>query len=204
METAEHIRINGAGTYRQDIQSKSVHVAGHGRFEGSISTDSFKSSGSCHVKGHCSAKQLSSAGHGHFHSISAERIDCSGSFRADQSVDTQSFSAKGSVIIGDTLTAGDVNIRSQGVTSSIKHLIAEGTIEIGIERRAFLNLFSLGNKKVVCSSIKGRKVEVSYVEANLIIGEDIRIGPKCKIGEVRYSKQLDIDPSSVVERTVQI
>ncbi|WP_028594319.1 hypothetical protein [Paenibacillus assamensis] len=204
METTEHIRINGAGTYRQDIQSKSVHVAGHGRFEGSISTESFKSSGSCHVKGHCSTNQLSSKGHGHFHSITADRIECSGSFQADQSVNSQSFSAKGLVIIGDTLTSGDVHIRFQGGTSSIKHLIGGGTIDIGREKLFFLNLLSLGRKKLVCSSLTGCRIKINHVEAELLIGEDIRIGPNCKIGEVRYSNQLDIDPSSVVERTVQI
>lgn len=204
METAEHIRINGAGTYRHDIQAKSVHTAGHGRFEGSISTESFKSSGSCYVKGHCSTKQMSSNGHGHFHSITADRIDCSGSFRADQSVTTQSFHAKGIVMIGNTLTSRDVHIRFQGGTSSIKHLITKETIDIRMERRLFLNLLSFGKKKVVCSSLEGRRVEIDHVEADLIIGEDIQIGPNCKIGEVRYSKQLDIDPSSVIERAVQI
>ncbi|MBD8500915.1 hypothetical protein [Paenibacillus arenosi] len=204
METAEHIRINGAGTYRQDIQSKSVHIAGHGRFEGSISTESFKSSGSCHVKGHCSTKQMSSNGHGHFNSITADRIDCSGSFKADQSVNSQSFSAKGFVMIGDTLTSGDVHIRFQGGTPSIKHLIAGETIDIGREKLFFLNLLSLGRKKLMCSSLTGRRIKIDHVEADLIVGEDIRIGPNCKIGEVRYTNQLAIDPSSVVERTVQI
>ncbi|UVI28419.1 hypothetical protein [Paenibacillus spongiae] len=202
-ETADLIKVNGVGTYQSDVQAQKVRIAGHGRFEGGIRTDCFKSSGSCRVKGHMAAAQMSSIGHGHFNSIIADRIQSTGSFLANESVNAESFLAKGIVTIGDTLTAGEVRIRLLGLTS-IQHIVAERTVDIRADRLSILSWLHLGRRRGRCSSLKGRWIEVNHLEAQLIVGEEIRIGAGCTIEEVRYSNNLVIDPDSRVERIVKI
>lgn len=202
-KAADDIRINGSGVYRDDVQAETVHIAGHGRFEGDLVAGSFKSSGSCRVKGHCSVLQMSIVGHGHFHSVSAEQIDSAGSFQADESVNAETFHAKGIVTIGDTLKAGEVRIELQGA-AVIKHIHAERSIGLHADRLSVVNWLQLRRRKAVCGSLNSPRIEVNHLEAELLVGEEIRIGPGCKIGEVRYSRTLVVDPRSVVERTVHI
>lgn len=202
-EAAQDIRINGSGVYRDDVQAETVRIAGHGRFEGNLAAGSFKSSGSCRVKGLCSARRMSNIGHAHFRSVTAGHIYTAGSFQADESVEADTFHAKGIITIGDTLKAGEIRIELQGA-AAIKRIYAERSIDLRADRLSVMNWLQFWRRKAICDSLESPRIEVSHLEAELVAGEEIRIGAGCIIGEVRYSKTLVVDPRSVVKRTVHI
>ncbi|TVX98637.1 hypothetical protein [Cohnella terricola] len=197
------IRINGIGTYIEDVYSKAIRVVGHGQFKGMIQTCSFKNNGSCSVKSDCIAKDFSNIGHGHFHSITAEHIYSAGSIHVDTSVSVETFHANGLIHIEDTLSAKEVRIKFH-YKSFFRHIIAKKNIEICSDRLSFANLIRLGRRNGKCTSLKGRHIVIEHLDADLVIGEDIIIGPGCKIREVQYSKSLSVNPRSLVQHTVQI
>jgi len=200
---SEHIRINGSKNYVKDVQAKTIRIVGHGRFKGMVQANSFKNNGSCRVESDCMTKDFSNVGHGHFYSITAEQFYSSGSILVDTSVHVDTFHASGLIQIADKLTAEEVLIKLH-YKSFIKHILANKDIEIRSNRLSLVNLLRLGRKNGGCSTIQGRHITIEYLDADLVIGEEVVIGAGCKIREVQYSKSLNISSRSVVKHTVKI
>jgi len=202
-EVNEHIRINGTRNYTKDVQANTIRIVGHGKFKGIVQANSFKSNGSCKVESDCIAKDFSNIGHGHFHSIKAEQCYTTGSLLVDTSVNVDTFHASGLIQIADNLTAEEVMIKLH-YKSSIGHIIANKNIEIRSNRLSLVNLLRLGRKNGKCSTIQGRQITIEYLDADLVIGEEVMIGAGCKIREVQYSKSLNVSSRSVVKHSVKI
>jgi|GEM_PF-3977369 len=202
-EAASQLHINGSRTFAGDVRAQSIGIAGQGRFRGEVRADKFSSFGSCIVESSCTVQQLACAGHGRFHSVAAERISATGSFRANTTVKAELFHAKGIIHIGDSLTADEVQLALKG-KSFIRNLTVKGKLEIRADRLSILNLLRLRKRILICTVVNGANMDIEHVEAELVVGDEIRIGAGCAIREVRYTKSLSISPNAVVKHAVQI
>lgn len=193
----DEITIKGFSKYQRDLNVKSINIIGSGQFDGRIFTESFENYGTTKVKNVCEAKKITNLGHCGFQSIECKNIYSSGSLYVDQSIVTEEFHSKGAVHIKNALTAQNVLINITA-PSHIGKIIGSKTVKIATHSLSNFNILYLNRKKLVCNSIEGTHIKVKHTEADIIIGEEIDIGPGCYIKEVRYSKKLKINSNSKV------
>lgn len=58
--------------------------------------------------------------------------------------------------------------------------------------------------KLTTDVLEGTVVNISSINAKIVRGSDVRIGPCCNIGEVEYSGKLEVDERAVVGKQTKI
>ncbi len=196
MKTAGSCKVEG------NIRAESIECAGSSKIEGNIDSKEAKFAGSTAIEGNLNSEKISLAGSVkidgdviciHFKSggstkiegaIAAdERVECGGVLRA-ASLKTGTFSGRGAVNIEETVVAKDFSLAMSG-TSSMKKLMAE-TIDIQPEgaKKGLSRLFERGGSLKI-EHIHGTTIYLENVIADYVDGQEVGIGPGCKIGTLK-------------------
>ncbi|TDM11965.1 hypothetical protein [Macrococcus lamae] len=125
-------------------------------------------------------------------SLRAESLQSKGSISTGV-VDTTTFQSTGTLNI-DELNADDLHIKV-GPDSSIKFINANN-ISIKAMREGLI--FKDDDAKLVVEEIEGSDVYVENVIADLVRGDQVRIGRNCIIKVVEYTDTYHLDESSEV------
>lgn len=171
---AEIARVAGSCTFEGDVTVEELHCSGSARIAGRLRAESVESSGSLQVEG----------------DIEAEEISSSGSLQVRGKVATESFRSSGAVRIDGGLKAEEVNI-DLGGSSKIPTIEAEQ-----IRVRATGGFFRLRGD-LTSERIEGEEVELEATTAALVKGDEVRIGPHCRI-DVVEARDLVVHQSSEV------
>ncbi|MBS3678861.1 hypothetical protein KGF86_01395 [Ornithinibacillus massiliensis] len=186
------IRINGAVTFQQELESESLFILGSATF-----------------LSHTTVGKLNSKGVSTFHSLHADEItnigsltlnegtamtiQSSGVLSVKQAITTDHFMAKG-VVRAAIVRSNYVSI---ALTSKSKIETLQGKyIEVGLEKRGW----SFHKKQLICSAIVGEDVKLHSTIANSIKGRTIQIGPNCHIRHMSYADSYTLHPTSKVEQ----
>lgn len=192
----KNMTISGSKVFQETLHARSLRILGHGKFNNGIIAERLTSYGSCYVLGACQVQQMSCHGHSSIQHVQARNIVVSGSFAAD-GVNTDLFEAKGKVSITGALQASRVIIWQHG-RASVEDIYAEQSITIKNDRTSLLSWLSLGGKLGRFGSLRGRKIEVNDVQAEVIAGEHVTIGANCHVDKVIYSQKLTASPRAVI------
>jgi len=171
---AEVARIAGACNFEGDVQVEEFRSAGSVRIAGTLKAETVEASGSLQVDG----------------SIEAEEVSSSGSLQVKGAVGAESFRSSGSVRIDGGLKAEDVEI-DLGGTSKIPTIEGES-----IQVKATGGFFRVRGD-LTADRIEGVDVELEATTATSVKGEDVTIGPHCKI-DVVEARELTVHQSSEV------
>lgn len=186
------IRINGAVTCQQELESESLFILGSATFQS-----------------HTTVGKLNSKGVSTFHSLHADEItnigsltltegtamtiQSSGMLSVKQAITADHFVAKG-VVKAAIVKSNYVSIALTG-KSKIETLQGKH-IEVDLEKRGW----SIHKKQLICSAIVGEDVKLHSTIANSIKGRTIQIGPNCHIRHMSYADSYTLHPTSKVEQ----
>jgi cytoskeletal protein CcmA (bactofilin family) len=171
---AEVARVAGSCVFEGDVHVQDFHSAGSARIGGNLKADEIEASGSLQVEG----------------SVEGEEISSSGSLSVKGSVTAEEFQASGSVRIDGGLKAEEVQI-DLGGTSKISTIEAEE-----IQVKATGGFFRVRGD-LTAERIEGEEIDLEATTAAFVKGEEVRIGPHCRI-DVVEAKELVVHQSSEV------
>ncbi len=186
----------GSGRIQGPLECETVKVSGSCDFDGDVQCVDFRSSGSSRIAGSLRAGDVDVSGALEVgKDLKAADIASSGSLRVDGSIDGQDFRSAGSVQIRGELRASDVDIELGG-TSRI------GTIQGQDIRVRVSGSFLRSRGDLSVDRIVGQDVELIRTTASYVEGQDVRIGPHCRIDTVVARDLVVHESAEVKERRV--
>ncbi|MCK4456109.1 MAG: hypothetical protein KAW39_00035 [Thermoplasmata archaeon] len=168
----DKLKNSGALSVGGSVNAKEIESSGSLKVQGDVETDSFMNSGACKV-----AKNLTSKGD----------IVQSGMLRVGRDIAAKNYQSTGSFRVGGMIKAEKVDIE---ITSDSRATHLEAP-EINIKGSAAMG-------KLRCETIKGRKIHLEVTDADLVEGDDVEIGPRCRIGKV-VAKTLKAHETAKIE-----
>ncbi len=106
----------------------------------------------------------------------------------------ESIKLNGQLTIAGMLSAEHMTLKIMG-PSEVKEM---GGSIISVKSGRMNDLFT-GSKSILKAQIiKGDDIELENTEAEIVRGDQIKIGPGCRIGTVEYRSSLQVHPQSEV------
>lgn len=181
----------GSAKVQGSLIAEVARVAGSCIFEGDVQVEEFRSAGSVRIAGNLKAEEVETSGSLQVDGgIEAEQITTSGSLQVKGAVKAEEFRAGGSVRIDGGLKAEEIDI-DLGGTSNIPTIEGE---EIRV--KATGGFFRVRGE-LTAERIEGSEVELEATTAAHVKGEEVTIGPHCKI-DVVEARELTVHQSSDV------
>ncbi len=190
----QEFKCAGSGRVRGNLEAQEAHVAGSCVFEGDVHVGEFRSSGSSQVSGSLTAEEVEASGSLQVaKDVQAQEVVTSGSLSVGGEVTTTEFRSSGAVRIAGGLRAQEVVI-DLGGTCSIR------SIEAAEIRVKATGAFSRLRGDLTSERIQGHEVALEGTSAALVVGEEVRIGPHCRIDVVEARDLVVHESSEVKER----
>lgn len=186
----------GSARVRGNLEADSARVAGACDFDGDVQVDEFRSSGSSRVAGSLRADDVESSGSLQVDKdVAADNVAASGSLQVGGQVQCDTFHSSGSVRIQGGLKADDVSIELGG-SSVVKSIEAD---DISVRRTGgFLRV----RGELTAERIVGDDVYLEGTTAAYVKGDDVHVGPHCRIDVVEAHDLVVHESSEVKERRV--
>jgi len=206
----EAIRIAGSGVVTgQPVRTREFKAAGSARVRGDLETEVAKVAGSCAFEGNVQAEEFRSSGSSRIAgSLKAEQVESSGSLRIDKDLDAEEVLASGSLQVGGTVHAeefhssGAVHVGGELVAEEV-HLELGGSSSIPAIRAKEVHVRSTGGFLRSRGDLKADRIEAKEVwlegtTAQYVKGDEVTIGPHCRI-DVAEAHELVVHESSEVK-----
>ena len=179
---SKEFKISGATKIGGDLHSKEAKISGSCKIGGDVETEEFHSSGVCKIGGNLN---------------SSSSVTLSGILNVGSDVETETFKCSGRFEIDDRLRAKDVKIGLNG-HSKVKEIHCDA-IEVrgGAQGAFFPTSLSWGGKLEV-KKIHAHEVYLENTTADIVKGNNVRIGPNCNIDTVE-SKTLSVHETSKIK-----
>lgn len=189
----EELNIRGAVALHQEVHLRKISTHGHSSFHSLVKAEILRNTGACTIKGFCDIKELSNAGQLKIHHGNITKVNSSGKLTVEQTLQAQQFDGIG-VVKAKELQSGQFYLKLSG-RSDIEQLTAD---EIRIEKdKLSISLFT--NKKLVSKNIKGKHIQLSYTDAEIVNGDVVIIGDHCTIHTLYYRESYSISPKAKVQ-----
>lgn len=181
----------GSAKVQGSLIAEVARIAGACNFEGDVEVEEFRSAGSVRIAGGLKGENVEASGALQVDgSIHAEDLSSSGSLQVKGSVAAENFHSSGSVRIDDGLKAENVSI-DLGGRSEIRTIQGES-----IHVKATGGFFRVRGD-LTADRIEGENVDLEATTAAFVKGENVTIGPHCKI-DVVEAHHLSVHQSSEV------
>jgi cytoskeletal protein CcmA (bactofilin family) len=211
------IKISGSGEIAGDVKANEFHCSGSCEVKGGLNTKLLDASGSFRVDGAIVADQIQSTGllkaggkidahtldaSGLFYadSLNGNTVTSSGSLKVTKDVAVKSFESSGGVEIGGKLSADRVaiSIFGQSRVAQIKGKDVEVKLATKIGAAMEVMQYFAGEPRLKTDKIEGDAVTLENVDAKLVVGRKVKIGPNCIIDAVEYQDTISVDSTAKV------
>ncbi|HKW42564.1 MAG TPA: polymer-forming cytoskeletal protein [Thermoplasmata archaeon] len=211
----ESIKIVGSGSVSGNpVRTREFKAAGSAKVQGSLEAEVARVAGSCSFEGDVTVEEFRCAGSARIAGrLKAEEIEASGSLQVEGDVEGEEFSSSGSLQVRGKVVAEE--FRSSGAVRIDGGLKAEEvTIDLGgsskistieaeeIRVKATGGFFRLRGD-LTAERIEGEEVELEATNAAFVKGDEVRIGPHCRIDVVEARDLVVHQSSEVRERRAQ-
>ncbi|MDQ0218369.1 polymer-forming cytoskeletal protein [Peribacillus cavernae] len=195
---------NGTGFVNGNLYSKNAKVSGKGKFFGKITSNSLKVEGRAMVDGDISARNFRVSGSASINGcVKSEDMKVHGRLTVDKDCEADVFKAECQFTIGGLLNVDLVDVKIYGECHAQE--IGGQTIKIKQKSSLFAQLFKpLFQTMLETELIEGDHIELENTAAKVVRGNDVTIGPNCKIGLVEYTETLTQDKKSIIEESRKI
>ena len=193
----EQLNIRGAVALHQEVHLKKVSTHGHSSFYCSVTAQVFNSSGSCTLKDYCEIEELTNAGNIQIRNGCVHKINSSGKFIIEEKLQSRRFDAIG-VVKAEEIVANHFQLKLSG-ESEISKLLADNVV-IEKDRVTLLPLFK---KRLSCHTIKGKQLQLSYTDAQIVDGEVVIVGENCLIETLYYTDDYTIASNAKVYHIIR-
>ncbi len=184
----------GSGRVKGDLEAREAKVAGACAFEGNVSAREFHSAGSSKVSGRLVGSEVHANGSLSVGGdLTAQEVHARGGLSVGGKVQADEFYLAGGAKIGGPLEAKEVSIELDGEVTvpSIR------ATEIEVRRPRG---FSVGRNNLYADRIEGDSVYLVCTIANVVVGDEVRIGPHCRVGVVEARDLMVHESAEVKER----
>ncbi len=203
------VKIAGSGVVTGNpLRTREFKSAGSGRVEGDLEADIAKSAGSCVFEGNVTAHEFHTAGSARVAgALRSPEIHASGSLSVGGDIEGREVHIRGSADVGGRTTAQEFKLAGGGrfggpieseeidieLSGDVRVPALLGT-EISVQRPSG---FFRGRCALTADTIEAREVAVECATASRVSGEEVNIGPHCRI-DVVEAQELRIHESSEV------
>lgn len=172
--TYDNIKVSGTASVSSDIVANTVKVSGIATFENNLKTSDLKVSGLVKVNGN----------------MMFTNATISGLVQVRGKVEGEVLKADGGISVSQ-----DINVEKM-----------EATIGKGSFNNIYGNDIKIDSKKhlIICKEIEATNIDVTYLKADRISGNNVVIGPNCDIGIVEYSEKLSINIYAKIRKVVKL
>jgi len=194
--------ISGSGNVEGDLRcTGKVKVSGNGKIKGNLDAAEVAVSGNGNIDGTLRCDNCSASGNISANSFATNTLHISGMCTSDGDVAAEDAVVRGGLSVGGLINTEKLDVMFDFDSSA--NAIGGSFIKIrrkGAVAGLFVRLFGMLKNAMfhVNTSIEGDVIDIEYVEAESVIGRDVKIGPGCKIGCVIYGETISIDNSATV------
>ena len=155
------------------------------------------STGSCTLKDYCEIDELTNAGNIKISDGCVQKINSSGKLMIEGKLQSERFEALGIVKAAELVT-NHFHLKLSG-ESKIDRLLAENVV---IEKDK-VSLIPLFKKRLICHTISGKQLKLSYTSAAIVEGEVVIVGENCLIERLYYTDEYSIASNAVVHHIIR-
>ena len=205
-----NVKIVGSGAVSGNpVRAHEFKSAGSGRVTGDLEADVARAAGSCVFEGSVKAREFHTAGSARVHgNLRGQEVHSSGALSVGGDLEGQEVHVRGSMSVGGRTTAEEFKLSGGGkfggplearevdieLGGDVSVPAIHGT-EVNVRRPAG---FFRGRCELRADRIAAHEVNLECTVANFVIGEEVVIGPHCRIGTVE-SRELTVHESSEVK-----
>lgn len=210
---ANEIKISGSGRVDGDVRTERMTISGTAKITGSVHSEHLINNGSLSIEEDVQVFQLSNRGTVAFHeSVKASKLHSRGALSVAEDLDVEFFHSIGAFKVKETLTAKKAIIEISGKCYAEKIRVEEIDVNLS-SYNGFLGLMQWVNKlftgksgwnRLETESIDGTKIHVDHVNAKVIRGDEVIIGPNSSVDLVEYRTSVKIDPKAHVKQQVRL
>jgi cytoskeletal protein CcmA (bactofilin family) len=136
--------------------------------------------------------------------IRGDTMEAEGFLRISGGIECERVELKGKIQVSGLLNANQVTIAFDE-NSEIEEIGGEHiNIRHEAKRRRWFILRMPRDVTLKADSIEGNRISIEYTHANVVRGEHVVIGPKCRIDRVEYVNSLKVSPDAVVGQQEKI
>ena len=206
----ENIQVEGVATCKGDITAKSVRIDGTFKSEGGVNTGELFCEGTAEFDGTiCSGKTEIEGTFKSKGDMSGERLSCDGMADISGNIFVRQIEVDGFLHARDGDKIEAERIECDGAIHTEGQISADVVIANGIikakeivgdnitllsKMNAFVKLFI--KKLSVVELIEATNITLDGINAKMVNGENIVIGPKCRIDAIDCTGTLQLDPSA--------
>lgn len=184
------VSIAGVGVFRGDVDADLVKCQGVGKSHGAIACRKLE------IQGLFNAASQ----------IRAEEAEIMGLLKSKSDLSAERINVKGALVVDGILNAGSLDIQFQcfGKLKEVRaHTVNIRPMTISIKNRGgqFLDnlMISFTGQGFRMDVVEGSEIYLENVQANVVRGENIVIGPNCVIELLEYSKKARVHDSARVD-----
>lgn len=200
-----NVRIVGESELLGRTECRSLTCTGTTRVEGDLEAGHVKLTGELTVNGSMSAVRAAMTGQANVSgNCRGEQFKLMGELRVAGNFEFESCKLTGAIRVEGLLSAERLEIRLHGHSHAAE--IGGGTVTIKPPRlQAIKRLFLAGrNQAMDADTIEGDHLDLEYTTAKVVRGNQVRIGPGCKIGRVEYRHALTRGKGAQIGTEVKI
>ena len=197
---ADEIEIAGSANLKGSVKAQKLSVAGSCRIKGDVEVGVIKSAGSFNAGGDVVADSVEVAGsHRVGGSLRAGVIKIGGSCQVENDVEAERFVVDGGFRVSGLINAAQVEIKLGGRSNARE--IRGSRIAVKSSRSFFF--WTRMGKHLNVELIEGDDISLEATNAQIIRGERVIVGDRCRIGTVEYSESLEVSPKATVQDQVK-
>jgi len=205
-----NLKIVGSGVVSGNpVRTHEFKSAGSGRVAGDLEADLAKAAGSCIFEGNVRAREFHTAGSAKVNgNLRGQEVHSSGSLSIGGDVEAQEVHVRGSMTVGGRTIAQEFRLSGGGkfggpLEAREVDIELGGDVSVPVIHGTEVNVrrpggFFRGRCELQADRIAAHEVNLECTVANLVVGEEVVIGPHCRIGAVE-ARELTVHESSEVK-----
>ncbi|MDD3754423.1 MAG: polymer-forming cytoskeletal protein [Methanobacterium sp.] len=207
--TFDKISIMGEGMIHGNVECSNLKVYGEGQLDGNVKTTDYVSiKGETIVEGYLNTRRLKVQGEIEVgDKLCADKAKIQGSVMTGGNLNAEILNIEGGFTVDGMLNADTLKINLYW-PSEVNEI---GGSEIKITRNSKLSFLGIKNRiiaegknKVTCNLIEGDNIYLENTIASIVRGNNVTIGPGCKIELVEYKNDLKMDDEVKVNTHMKI
>lgn len=186
-----NLRIVGESELLGRTECRTLNCTGKTRVEGELEAGNVKLTGELTVEGSLAAKEAALTGQVEVRgNCRGERFKLMGELRVGGSFEYETCKLTGAVSVEGLLSAERLEVRLHGPSRARE--IGGGTITVKPSRmNPIKRLFVPGGSgDMTADSIEGDHLDLTNTTAKVVRGNQVRIGPGCRIDRIEYRHSL--------------